>query len=262
MDKWALEEHARRAVEEAVSNHTVIVDVSLASTTPPDWGTGSLLKIKDRLFIGTCKHVVKPEYRNEDLRVLHRSAAAMKWTEKEKIKDSPLNKLLKGVSRTFSRKISVIERFYSDELDDLVLLELDPLSEGNTEGSQFLSVTDIKMPKVDMTVYLMGFSAELIKKATKQGDYGAFPYFEATKIVDVSINSNDFDSHRHFLTDFEITKNSVDPHGLSGCGVWTRLSSGENLWTPNLRLVGIQHGYYSKSEVLVATCAERLMKLV
>ena len=41
-----LEEWAVKAVYEAIAWHTAAIDVSLASKEQPDWGTGSLVKIK------------------------------------------------------------------------------------------------------------------------------------------------------------------------------------------------------------------------
>ena len=263
MNEKALLEHARLGILEAVARYTILIDVSYASSKSPSWGTGTLFKIKDKLFIGTCKHVVEPDYRTEDIRVIYKSDAPMKWTKKDEIKKYPLNVVLKKVTITTAQKISIINRFYSDDLDDLALLELDPSLE-NVKGFQFFTLTDasIKSADINMQVYLMGFSIELARQVTREG-YGTFPYFEESEIVDVSDNLQDFDSQRHFLTDFETTEDSVDPHGLSGCAVWTRLPSGKNnLWTPNLRLVGVQHGYYNKNRVLVASQAERLLKLI
>src|SRR3989338_4780685 len=263
MNEAALLEHARVGILEAVAKYTILIDVSYASSNYPSWGTGTLFKIKDKLFIGTCKHVVEPDYRTEDIRVIYKSDVPMKWTKKDEIKKYPLNEVLKKVSITTAQKISIINRFYSDDIDDLALLEIDP-SLKNVKGFQFFTLTDssVKSADIDMQVYLMGFSVELARQVTREG-YGTFPYFEESKVVDANDNLQNFDMQRHFLTDFEATEDSADPHGLSGCAVWTRLPSGKNnLWTPNLRLVGVQHGYYNKRRVLVATRVERLLRLI
>ena len=78
MDEYELENQASIAVQEAIAWHTLAIDVSLANKdnpdkSKPDWGTGSLIRIQGRQFVVTCKHVVRPEYKNEDLRFLYRT---------------------------------------------------------------------------------------------------------------------------------------------------------------------------------------------
>ena len=258
MNERAKEEHARIGIMEAVAKHTVLLDAPLPKH--PNWGTGSLLKIKDRLFIATCRHVISPKYPDKNIRVLYKGTDPLKWMEKEKIKNYPLHKIHKEISRTYPFEIPVVDRFYSSESDDLLLIELAPSFE-TVNGSEFFELSEMRNPEVDMSVYLMGFSQELTKEVMKDR-FGMFGYFEATNIVEKKISTRDFDPTKHFLTDFTFTEETVDPRGLSGCGVWTRLPSGPKVWTPNLRLIGIQHGFFKKSQVLVSTRVERLLELI
>ena len=255
-----MEENMKQAIAEAVDWHSVVIDVSLASGEGPKWGTGALIKTAGKIFIVACRHVVKPQYKNEDLRFLYRPNSTLIFENKEEVRKVPFHKIDKAYSRT----IPVAKRFYSDETDDLALIELDPSTDGIKDllFSQ-VTITNSKTPKVSTQVFLMGFSEELARKVTKHGDRAVFPYFEATKITDKKISSDDFDTKRHFLIDFAINEASVDPHGLSGCGVWSRLPpEKDRVWTANIYLIGIQTGYFKENQVLKATKIERLINLL
>lgn len=54
-----IEKQRRIAIPKTVSRYTILIDTSLAAKVNQDWGTGSILKFQERLFILTCKHVVK-----------------------------------------------------------------------------------------------------------------------------------------------------------------------------------------------------------
>ena len=253
-------------VQEAIAWHTVAIDVSLSSKDNPDWGTGSLVKIKGKSFVVTCKHVVKPGYRNEDLRFLYRSEKAFQWVDKEVIKEISIRKIYKDVYKTFPQKIPIINRVYSDDEDDLVLLEVDTSSHGVSQYNFFDMNLDVLTPEANTPVYFMGFSRELSRRATIYGDIGVFPFFGISPIIDKRVDSDDFNPEGHFLIDFktsDIDEYNIDPYGLSGCGVWSRTPSGSyKLWTANIYLVGVQHGYFRRSEVLKATRIKRLIQLV
>lgn len=208
--------------------------------------------------------MVERKHESEDLRILCRDDMPIKKMEKEFIKEASLEELDRESKKAYPQKISIENRFYSEPLDDLVLMELEPLST-NIKESYFFPIKDrhIKNPKVGTEVYLMGFSKELTRQVSRKGDLAVFPYAENSIIVDADVNSIKLDSQRHFLTDYSPNDSSVDPHGLSGCGVWARLPSGEkNLWTTNLYLIGVQHGYHEKAGVLVATRIEKLLALI
>jgi hypothetical protein len=107
MPSQDLEEQAAKAVQEAVAWHTVAVDVSLALKTQPEWGTGSLIKIKERFFIVSCKHVIRPEYKDEDLRFLYRGSVGFKWVDKQVIQKIDIPTVGGGINKTFPRKIPI-----------------------------------------------------------------------------------------------------------------------------------------------------------
>lgn len=262
MDDWTLEQQARIGIEEAVYWHTVIIDVSLACDNLAI-GTGSLVKINEKPFILTCEHVVKKHYKDEHLVFLYRTDKAMGQGDIREIQEAPLLELVKKTSRAFPKKIPVINRFYSDDAeDDLVLLELNPKTKEIKECRFFeLLNTTVLAPKIDMVVYVMGSPTALARQVAKKG-FGIFNYFLGSKIIK-EIDCEGFDSKKHFLIDFAIDKDSVDPSGLSGAGVWTRLPSGKDrIWTPNLYLVGVQTGMLKISQFLKATKATRIFRLI
>jgi len=262
-----LEEQAFTAVCEAIGRNTVAIDISRGSRENPDWCTGSLVIIKRRSFIITCGHAIKPEIKNEDLRFLFRSEKGFQWTTKEEIKKLSIRILNKIKYKTFPKPIPIINRIYSNEEDDLVLLEVDQSwAEVNSNWFYKMDDLDAVAPGADHPVYYMGFSRELIREANVYGDIGVFPFFGVGQIINKEIDSTAFNPELHFLIDFStsgIDEYSIDAHGLSGCGVWSRTPSGEgNLWIPNIYLVGVQHGYFRKSEVLKATKIERVIRLI
>ena len=145
-----------------------------------------------------------------------------------------------------------------------MLLEVDP-SYAEIDSYIFSEIKnmEIKTPEANTSVYFTGFSRDLTRTVTRHGDIGVFPYFEINQIIKRDIQSSDYDPRRYFLIEFRSTDDRVDPHGLSGCGVWSRIPTGPNkLWTTNVYLVGIQHGYFRSSQVLVATRVERMLKVV
>lgn len=260
MDSWTLREHARTAIEEAVAWYTVAIDVSLASENGPNWGTGSLIQLEKRLFILTCRHVVEPQYEEKGLRFLYRNDNSLRFVEKDDIKKWPIHKIDKAYPQT----VPIINRFYSDEIDDLVLLEIDS-SSPEIKDWKFHQVAhpDLKTPMANTQVFLMGFSIELARTVTKHGDKGLFLYFDATKIIEKDVYSKQFDTQKHFLIDFTINEDSVDPHGLSGCGVWSCVQlEKDKLWTANLYLCGVESAYFEKSRVLMVTKVERLLQMI
>lgn len=265
MSDWELEKQARDAVAEAIGNHTVAIDVSRATEEKPSWGTGTFISIKGKFFIVTCRHVVKPQYKSEDLRFLYKLGKSFQWVDKKVITKSSLYEIERIMDKRFPEEIHISNRIYSDDTDDLALLEVDLLVE-KMGSYRFFEIKNLdeKTPEVSTQVYLIGFSAELARPVTAKGDIGIFAFYGVTSIIDKEIDSYEYDPRRHFLIDFRTIDNShsVDPSGLSGCGVWARIASGKDrLWTPNIYLVGVQQSYFKGSQVLKATRIERLIEL-
>jgi hypothetical protein len=266
MFKRDLEEQAINAIAEAISEFTVAIDVSLA-VNEPRYGSGTLLRIEDRLFILTCQHVVQENYENDDLRIFYKPEGSIKFLNKDLLKNTPLPILNKIMNKSFSKQIPIINRYYfkSNE-DDLVLLELDPASK-LIENFRFFGITkeSVLSSNSDMPFYLLGFSSELMRFVNKR-EFGIFPCFLGLRLYDKKVENTNYNPDKHFLLEFSLKEDSINPKGFSGCGVWSRLPSGEKrIWTPNLRLVGIQTSFYPESkpiQPLKATKAERIFSLL
>jgi len=264
MSDLYLEEQAFQGVCEAIASHTVVIDTSLVSKQKPDWGTGSLIKIRDKYFVATCKHVVIPEYEVGELRLLYRSDVSFQLADKKIIKSVRPNLIYPNIHKTFPRKLPIINKIYSDDEDDLVLLEIDPSSE-EMKGYNFFEIENIclKTPDPKTEIYYMGFSRELAVRASTYEDIGVFGFWGWSFITDKNISTEYFDPVKHFLIEFKTTDDfSIDPIGLSGCGIWSRNPSGKDkLWTPNIFLVGVEQGWFKQSQVLKVTRIERLIAL-
>ena len=127
MNDSDLEKQARNAVAEAIGYRTVAIDFSRAAKEKDKgWGTGSFVRIGERYCIVTCKHVVKPEYKSEDLRYLYKGGEGFRWVEKEVITKGSLPQIERTIDKRFPREIPILNRLYSDDSDDLVLLEIGP----------------------------------------------------------------------------------------------------------------------------------------
>ncbi len=70
---------------------------------------------------------------------------------------------------------------------------------------------------------------------------------------------------KHFLIGYDYIDNKsvVIPGGMSGCGIWTYIPiKPQEVWTTNLRLLGVQNAIYKDFEVLRATRIERVNALL
>lgn len=239
MAEHALEENYKKAIEEAVSWHTVVIDVSEVAPYSPAWGSGTLLEYGGKKFVLTCRHVLMPDYDPTKVTFLPRpSDGSLEYTTKTALSTVPIHK----VHKSYPRPLPIKNRFYSDAGDDIALLELDESSPHLKDLKFYHLRGNEASPPTGTQVFLTGFSKELARVVSKsQKAIGIFPYFDATTVIERSLRIP-FDASKHYLIDFEVNEYSVDPHGLSGCGVWYRLPSGEgNLWSANLHLGGMEH---------------------
>lgn len=253
-------------IQEYLAWYTVVIDVSLASDGHnknfPNAGTGVLIKYvtktKSRYFILTCKHLIEKKYASDKIRILLRSEETLQSATINDVKFGSLN----NVGKSYVQVVQLINRFYSD-LVDLVLLEVDPNSD-IIKKYRFYEFPNsyLKSPQVDSEVYIMGFSRELYREIDPQGGFESFPFFDIRKVVAKNDDLLRLDDKWHFLIDYEDVEDSVDPKGLSGCGIWIREPSGDAIWTPNSYLIGIQSSYYPKSQLLKVVRIEALNEFI
>ena len=260
-----IERQRRIAIPKAVSGYTVLIDISLASGVRSDWGTGSIFKFNERLFILTCKHVVKEGYNLEQIRYFADDGMEQNWTDsKDDIINMPMARYT-SLPRTSAVILPVIHRSYSDDEDDLVLLELDQTSDlfnGYNFYDMELSVGI--SPDIDAEACLLGFSRDLVKTPTSHSRGCYFPYFLASTIItEKNVSIDKYDKERHFLIEYENNESSVDIRGLSGCGIWTHIvPKPDEIWTSNLRLVGVETSINKRNEVIKATRIEKVIELL
>jgi hypothetical protein len=255
---WALNDQAKKGVIEAISNHTIVLGLPTKNNFP-DHGTGVLVEFSERRFVVTCKHVVKPSYRNKDLKFIPKEFGKLEFLNREKLQKTPLSTM----RRSYVRGLPIIKRFYSDDEDDLVLLELDATAR-EIEQCVFHKIPDShhRTPPATTQVFTFGFSDELVKEISNSHKFYTLPSYSIRKIVEKDIESSDFNKNKHFLVDYTTTEETISPLGFSGCGVWTHAKCGEGkLWIPNLYLAGVQTGIFKESQVLKATRIERLLEL-
>ena len=257
-----LENQASNGIRERLSYFTVVVDVSLQEK--PNWGTGSLIKFNNRFFILTCAHVVTKDYPNSQIGVLFHTGGTQITGSKEIIKNTPLPELLELIpNRSFRQEVDIINRYYSNAKDDLVFLELNP-SSVHVKNNEFYDLMNngIKSPELNQGIYLAGFSEELARDLGKKR-VGVSPFYDMTLLASQEIEVTDFNPDREFLIVYTFDEKAVEPRGLSGCGVWVRLPSGnDNIWTPNIYFAGVQKAVYRKNQVLAVTKAEAVLQLI
>jgi hypothetical protein len=237
----------------------------LASAVHPDWGTGSILKFQERIFILTCKHVVKEEYKSEQIKYFFRDEREQTSTDsKDDIKNASLIELQTTVPKTYAVTLLDVRRFYSDDEDDLVLLEINPTLELFKNYNFYHITLNIEvLPKVDTKICLIGFPRELIR-TRRDGSVSSFPYCLGSRVLKKTFNADEYHKKKHFLIEGNIDdKQSINHKGLSGCGIWAYIPiKPQEVWTTNFRLLGVQIGMYKEGKVLKATRIERVIELL
>lgn len=262
-----VEDNAFNAICQCMYRHTVVIDISIASSKCPDYGTGVLIENNSRKFVLTCEHVVKKEYDINDLRFIPKGNLPLKLLDKEEIKNKPIYQLGKNAH---VRPLPAINKFYSlKHTDDLVLIEMD-MSSDDTAKCNFISILteNMPLPTTGRECFLLGYSQELLRRNTQQKSIAYSPYALGAIIIQRNVSISDFIPQDHFLIEFPSDERSVDPHGLSGAGVWAILNSpGDSIWSPNICLLGVQTsvlqtGVHKQNSCLIATKIERVLEIL
>jgi hypothetical protein len=116
----------------------------------------------------------------------------------------------------------------------------------------------------------MGFAGEIAKpfrdKRAHKAGYVLFLHTDETEVMEFSSNLDsltNFYPEHHFLMKYYDDSQSVNPEGMSGCGVW--ICDKEipgSIWRVKLRLVGVQSALYPLAKLLKAERVESIFKLL
>jgi len=90
-----------------------------------------------------------------------------------------------------------------------------------------------------------------------------FTHYVITDVATDKITPEKPVTNDHFLIRYP-QKDYIEPHGLSGCGVWTRFAYGDGrpIWTPNIQLLGIQSSFFRKSKTLKAIGVKSIVDIL
>ncbi len=262
-EKSIIENSAADALLEVISHHTVCIT---SVRKDHQHGTGVAICVLGKYFIITAGHVIK----NEDptsLRFLGRSETPLVNVAKEEIGDT----IEKCKFPTHPVALPIARHFISDSGADIGILEIDP-NVPTEKTFQFHKIKDInqKVPK-EGAVVLFGFPGELAQwvKHRETGKVGnlVVPWAEFTQISKPSNNiSSSFDERIHFLLDYPVSTGEfgVNPHGMSGGGVWSYKKIGKSgeIWAPSISLIGIEHTWDKLRKLLKATRIEWILEMI
>ena len=134
----------------------------------------------------------------------------------------------------------------ADEVnDDLAAVVLPPQPQAVSERHFYGLDENHTTPRVGCPVAFLGYPAA---QAEVIGDnYAAMPYYDCGEICE-GVPDKDYNPNDHLLIDYP-RAGDVDPHGLSGSGIWCSRSSGL-VWSPSLRLAGLLTHYFDDKRAL------------
>lgn len=160
---------------------------------------------------------------------------------------------------------------------DIAIIELSPDYAGRLNAEWVSHEKIAEVITIRDPVYVVGFPKEILRSSsvdkrvihpTPFATFGMVTDPPKSESVLNPIDTNvDFFIHYQELKDEKKGEQNPHPKGMSGCGIFTfntfHLASGE-LWTPNIRLLGIQSGLFlgrfirGKKATLVLPTIEKL----
>ena len=115
---------------------------------------------------------------------------------------------------------------------------------------------------------IFGFPGELAQTVENRitGRIGAmgFPFLSQEKIKQNPDSIKDYDPNVHFLTSFTNDEYACNPHGMSGCGVWSiPRTESKTMWSTNkCHLLGLQTAFHKSFELLVMVRIEKVIDFI
>jgi hypothetical protein len=139
------------------------------------------------------------------------------------------------------------------ENEDLAAIALPPQSE-ETSRDHFVEVAESDTsPPMGTQVGYLGFPADC--KVPLGQNFMAKPYSDFGEVCAYEPNSDDMLLIRYEPVD------ALDPHGLSGSGIWYSRNSGK-VWAPRLALAGMVTHYDKEAQLLLGYRIETLVRFL
>lgn len=234
-----------KAVEQFVATRTIpILWDEGEGTDINQIGTGTLFKIKDRLFLITARHVVAED--GNKLTDLTRLAIPLSPRETDVQTLGHCTVILPDDENVDIAIFELIDRALLSAMSDWQYLTLDDTAPASPQGTFVLcGFPSEKLSKADGLLrgaLLISYTSR-IEQAPENATQPVDPNLDLFFIHDR--HSEDFDGK---------VSDSFDLKGTSGCSIWEYRDPGEGFWMPGkvLKIVGVQstarHGEYSRAK--------------
>jgi hypothetical protein len=257
------EEFALEAIINRMWSHTVgVVNEKRRVGTLPDGrgfdeeqpGTGSAIKWGQHHCLLTASHVIG-DAAPSDLRFFFRPVRTLDRKSREDIERGGYVEFHSGCS------IDIYNIFRCD-WEDIAVLTINP-------GFKYLNAEfhDFKSGWRDAlegaTVCSFGFPTHepLTVEVTRTGDreqriLGLSPLVWESKVtpkpsslIESYSAENPFNAERHFLAPWNVTDQTMTPHGFSGAATWMLPQITKGVWSSNLICAGMCTLYYPKHRI-------------
>lgn len=212
-------------------------------------GSGVLVSINDHIFVLTASHVL---FKN-----LHANLGLPFQTT----------------------PFSILNKWFNEDLDigfiELKPFEVDILSIDNSRPFYIGKKNKTIIYAKDVSTAICGYPSE--HRFQKENRVGFIPAFLGCRLLIPGNWPRIVKDHgktgeknivipfgkKHGGTFFDINNeplNSIEPKGLSGCGIWYFIPSDKNSSEPRYALLGILTSYFRQSQVIVGTALEPLIE--
>ncbi len=123
--------------------------------------------------------------------------------------------------------------------------------------------SDLRVAPAGSPTHLASYSISGAHPLNKEGDGWIHPIDMWLETADASPGLKRFSPERHVLLRYDLYIPNIDPRGLSGSGAWAHVPMGDSsVWTPNIRLVGVQSSYYPRSNFLKVIRIKRIAEFL
>ena len=245
-----------QALIEAIMNHTVGVTLGI------HLASGVVIRAADQTYIVTVRHFVKG-VRTDDLQFMFRPPGTFRHVPRSA-----------DIHQMFGRRATPlpIQRIVlSSDEDDLALLAISNDEVKKHRVIPYVFEKGATSPSAGEQMMVVGFPDQLVKSAiNRAGEQGAgaLAFAYVTRISGKDFQHDKYRPESHFLLTFDQPQDDMEitaPRGMSGGGVWIPpgFPPTDRIWNPGeIKLAGIQVGWFETSKLLKAVRIERLATLL